>query len=78
MLAQPRLLNPQTGTVDVVKVERAGSRRVTVHGRDVNAADWRITGAQAPVDVLVSDTGEWVGLDSTVAKGRHQLSYRLP
>ena len=77
-LVQPRLLNPQTGKVDAVKIERIGTRRITAHGRDVDAEDWRITGGDAPIDVFIAETGDWVGLDSLVAGGRHRLSYRLP
>lgn len=75
---QTRLLNPQTGRVDAVRVERIGEGRVWVHGVDVDAVDWRITGGESPVDLWVSAQGEWVGLDATVAHGRHRLSYRLP
>jgi len=75
---QTRLLNPQTGRVDAVKVERVGSGRVTVAGREVAATDWRITGGESPVDVWISAQGDWVGLDSMVSHGKHKLSYRLP
>ena len=75
---QTRLLNPQTGRVDAVKVERAGSGHVRVGGQDVVATDWRITGGESPIDVWISEQGAWVGLDSMVSHGRHKLSYRLP
>ncbi len=75
---QKRLLNPQTGKVDAVTVERVGSGTVPVAGKDVAATDWRITGGESPVDVWISAQGDWVGLDSTVAKGNHKLTYRLP
>lgn len=78
MRSQARLLNPQTGKVDAVKVERVGSGRVRVHGVDVDAVDWRVSGGESPVDVWVSADGEWVGLDSVVGGGKHKLSYRLP
>ncbi len=75
---QTRLLNPQTGKVDAVKVERVASGHVTVGGKEVAATDWRITGGESPIDVWISEQGDWVGLDSLVAKGKHKLSYRLP
>lgn len=75
---QTRLLDPQTGRVDAVKVERAGSGRVRVGGQDIVATDWRITGGESPIDVWISEQGAWVGLDSMVSHGRHRLSYRLP
>ena len=76
--AQHRLLNPQTGKFDAVTVEKVADGKVSVGGKDVAATDWRITGGESPVDVWVSEQGDWVGLDSTVAKGKHKLSYRLP
>jgi Family of unknown function (DUF6134) len=75
---QKRLLNPQTGKVDTVKVERVASGHVTVGGREVAATDWRITGGDSPVDVWISEQGDWVGLDSMVSNGRRKLTYRLP
>ncbi len=78
MREQKRLLNPQTGKVDTVKVERVASGQVTVGGKDVAATDWRVTGGESPVDVWISEQGEWVGLDSMVSNGRHRLTYRLP
>jgi len=78
LLSQGRLLNPQTGKVDAVRVERVSSGRIAVRGVDVDAVDWRITGGESPIDVWVSSEGNWVGLDSVVAGGKHKLSYRLP
>ena len=78
LLARTVLLNPQTGQADVVKIERLGTDRLDVHGQGTPAIDWRITSAEASIDVWLSAAGEWVGLDSLVAKGKHRLSYRLP
>lgn len=78
MRTQARLLNPQTGKVDAVKVERVFTAKIPVGGQDVVADDWRITGGEAPIDVWVDEHGDWVGLDSVVAHGKHKLTYRLP
>jgi len=78
MREQKRLLNPQTGKVDAVTIERVAAGHVTAGGRDVAATDWRISGGESPVDVWISEQGDWVGLDSTVGNGRHKLTYRLP
>ena len=78
MREQKRLLNPQTGKVDSVTVESVGSGNVTVGGKDVAATDWRITGGESPIDVWISEQGDWVGLDSMVSNGKHKLTYRLP
>jgi hypothetical protein len=73
-----RLLDPQTGRVDSVQVEKVGSGNIPVAGKDMPATDWRISGGESPIDVWISEQGDWVGLDSTVSNGRHKLSYRLP
>ena len=78
MRSQVRLLNPQTGKIDGVRIERVADGDVLVGGKPVHAFDWRVAGGESPVDVWISDQGEWVGLDSMVSKGRHKLSYRLP
>jgi hypothetical protein len=78
MREQKRLLNPQTGQVDAVKVERVGAGKVAVDGHDVAATGWRISGGESPIDLWISDSGDWVGLDSMVSNGRHKLTYRLP
>ena len=78
MRSQVRLLNPQTGKVDAVRIERVADGDVTVGGKPVHAFDWRIAGGEAPIDVWISDQGDWVGLDSRVSNGKHRLSYRLP
>ena len=72
------LLNPQTGKVESVKVERLAGGTVPVGGKDVAATDWRITGGESPIDVWISEQGDWIGLDSMVGNGRHKLTYRLP
>ena len=76
MREQKRLLNPQTGKVDAVTVSRVANGHVAVDGKDVAATDWRIIGGESPVDVWISDQGDWVGLDSMVSNGKHKLTYR--
>ena len=76
MREQKRLINPQTGKVDAVTVARVADGHVMVDGKDVAATDWRITGGESPVDVWISDQGDWVGLDSMVGNGKHKLTYR--
>ncbi len=78
MREQTRLLNPQTGRVDSVKVEKVGGGNIPVAGQDMAATDWRISGGESPIDVWISEQGDWIGLDSMVSNGRHKLSYRLP
>jgi hypothetical protein len=74
---QTRLINPQTGKVDAVRIEPAGTGTIPVDGKPVAATRYRIVGAESPIDVWYSDKGEWIGLDSMVSGGKHKLSYRL-
>jgi hypothetical protein len=75
---QTRLLDPQTGKVDSVHVDRAGSGTLPVDGKPVAATRYRIVGADTPIDVWYSDRGEWIGLDWMVSDGKRKVSYRLP
>lgn len=43
LIRQQRLLNPQTGEVDEVRIERLPDASIPVGGRDVDASRWRIT-----------------------------------
>ena len=76
MLRQTQLLNAQTGKLEPVAIAAKGSGDVEVHGSMLTASRWRISGPVHPIDVWYAADGQWVGLDSTVAGGRH-LSYRL-
>ncbi|SDO67372.1 hypothetical protein SAMN04489708_102187 [Paracidovorax cattleyae] len=78
ILASRQLLDPQSGKLEPVQISREEDGSVTVRGQPRPATRWRIAGARSPIDVwYAADTGEWVGLDSTVRGGR-KLSYRLP
>lgn len=81
LLRQQRLLNPQTGEVDPVRIERLpdaplpGDPSVTVASR------WRITATSSTgTQVLTlwrdAPEGRWIGLDAQV-KGGRLLTYRL-
>ena len=76
MLDQTRLLNPQTGEVEAVRITLGREGEVMVRGVAVRARSWRIEGAHEPIEVWYSGQGDWVGLDAMV-KGRRTLSYRL-
>ena len=66
LIRQQRLLNPQTGEVDEVRIERLPDATIPVGGRDVDATLWRDRA-----------DGRWIGLDAQV-KGDRLLTYRLP
>lgn len=76
MRLQTRLLNAQTGKVEVVQVRRFSDDQLQVRGRAVAATSWRISGVAQPIDVWYDADGRWIGLDTVVAGGR-RLTYRL-
>jgi hypothetical protein len=88
LVRQQRLLNPQTGEVDEVRIERLPDASLPAGGRDVDASRWRITstapstGKSAPARQVLTlwrdrADGRWIGLDAQV-KGDRVLTYRLP
>ncbi|ANH70292.1 DUF6134 family protein [Mitsuaria sp. 7] len=90
LVRQQRLLNPQTGDVDEVRIERLPDASIPVGGRDVDASRWRITststatsaGKSPPARQVLTlwrdrADGRWIGLDAQV-KGDRLLTYRLP
>jgi hypothetical protein len=88
LIRQQRLLNPQTGEVDDVRIERLPDAQLPVGGRDVDASRWRITstapssGKSSPARQVLTlwrdrADGRWIGLDAQV-KGDRVLTYRLP
>ncbi|WP_431261679.1 DUF6134 family protein [Roseateles chitinivorans] len=92
LIRQQRLLNPQTGEVDEVRIERLSDATVPAGGRDVDASRWRITstatatstssGKSSPARQVLTlwrdrADGRWIGLDAQV-KGDRVLTYRLP
>jgi hypothetical protein len=72
-----QLLNPQNGRLEAVRIVRLGAGRVSVHGREEDAIDWRIESPGGPIDVWYDAGGQWLGLDAVVS-GQRKLSYRLP
>ncbi len=75
ILRQQKLLNPQTGEYEAIKVADVGHEQITVKGASVNAHHYKITGPKNPLDLWYSDDGVWLQLDSSVAGGR-KLQYR--
>jgi hypothetical protein len=72
---QRRLLDPSTGRLESVIVTPLPEGEIEVEGHRASVRGMRIAGLAQPIDVWYLGT-RWVGLDTTVAGGRH-LSYRL-
>lgn len=75
-LAEPQLLNPQTGEYLDVSVEKTGEEELLVRGEAVKAK--RVTVKAKGVDVTLwySSDDEWLALES-VAKGGRIIRYEL-
>lgn len=82
LVQQTRLLNPQTGKMDEVKVERLPDATIQVAGREVMAARWQLVTKPPKGDpqrlTLWLDRSDqrWLGLDARV-RGDRLLTYRL-
>jgi hypothetical protein len=76
ILRQSRLLNPQTGEYEAIKVADLGEQSIVVRGAAVSAKHYRITGPKNPIDLWYSASDEWLALESTVA-GSRRLRYTL-
>jgi len=75
---QAQLLNPQTGALEPVRMQRMDDAPLPVRGRPVAAQRWRILAPGQTIDLwLAAADGAWIGLDALL-DGGHRLSYRLP
>jgi len=72
---QRRLLDPSSGRLESVIFTSLPEAEMEVEGYRASVRGMRIAGLPHPIDVWYLGT-RWVGLDTTVAGGRH-LSYRL-
>jgi hypothetical protein len=76
LLQQRELLNPQTGEVDAVSIDRLADERLAVRDASVPAEHYRLRSATLVIDLWYSKEGKWLQLDSTTGSGR-RLRYRL-
>ncbi|MGB5834054.1 MAG: DUF6134 family protein [Thiohalocapsa sp.] len=77
-LEQRRLLNPQTGELETVRVQRKGNDRIKVAGgREVSAKRYALSTDELTIDIWYNDDLGWVGLESDTGKGRRIIYKRL-
>ena len=77
-LEQPRLLNPQTGELEQVSVQRKGRDRIQVDdGRELPAERYALTTDELVIELWYNDDMGWVGLESDTGKGRRIIYRRL-
>lgn len=72
---QTRLLDPQTGRLESVRIAVVGQETIPLRGQPTPATRVRIDGPKQPIDIWYSEQGDWLALQSTVAGGR-KLVYR--
>lgn len=78
MTAQQRLVDPQTGRIENVRLERLGDAQIDMQGRPVAATGWRLLAAKQNITLWYAQpSGRWIALDAATAGGR-TVSYRLP
>ncbi|MEA1050136.1 DUF6134 family protein [Lamprobacter modestohalophilus] len=75
ILQQPKLLNPQTGELESVSVQRHGAEQVAVNGSQVEATRFELVTDELTINLWYNDELGWVRLASDTGKGA-QLIYR--
>ena len=75
-LKATRLLNSQTGVYQNVSVTQVGRESIDVDGKPRTADRYTLDAEGVNLDLWYSPEGEWLGLASTLEKGR-QLRYQL-
>jgi hypothetical protein len=76
LLQQRELLNPQTGTFDLVKFEALGTERIGAGDAQRPAQRHRLVGEALRIDLWYGEDGRWLQLASP-ARGDRELLYRL-
>ncbi len=77
-LNKRRLLNPQTGDLEPVRVQEKGLDTVSVeNGREVPAERYAIKTDELTIDLWYNDQLGWVGLESDTGKGKRIIYRRV-
>lgn len=76
ILRQARLLNPQTGQYEAVRISAMDEETITVRGVPVKARRYRISGPKNPIDLWYGPDYAWLALQSPLDSGR-TLRYQL-
>ncbi len=76
MREQRRLLNPQNGKYQEVRIESRGVDSIPVRGQSVAARRYALDAGEFKIDLWYADGERWVALDSRLENG-HTLRYRI-
>jgi hypothetical protein len=74
LLESDRLLNPQTGRHEDVKLEEFGLTTKTINGSPVEALRYRLLTEESAIDLWYTPDYRWLALESEVKSGK-RLSY---
>jgi len=77
ILQQPKLLNPQTGELESVSVQRRGPEQVEVNGGEIEANRFQLITDELTIDLWYNDDLGWVRLASDTGKGAKLIYRRL-
>ena len=69
-LQHDRLLNSQTGEYLKVDVAELSQQSRMIGNASVDVNRYRLTAEEIDIEVWYSDNNEWLGLQSTIEKGR--------
>jgi len=76
LLAEPPLLNSQTGEFQSATLAPDGTQDIRVGARTLAARRYALRGPHLSIDVWYSDSGQWVALESKLENGR-TLRYEI-
>ncbi len=77
ILEQPKLLNPQTGELEAVRIQKRGPDQVEVNGNKVTATHYQLATDELTIDLWYNDALGWVRLTSDTGKGAKLIYRRL-
>lgn len=77
ILEQPRLLNPQTGELESVRVQERGPEQVEVNGSTIEATRFDLVTDELTIELWYHDQLGWVRLASDTGKGPKLIYRRL-
>jgi len=77
ILEYDRLLNPQTGELEPVRVNRRGADRVEFAGRKIPATRYALITDELSIDLWYSDRHGWVRLASDTDTGARLIYRRI-
>jgi hypothetical protein len=70
ILAQKKLLNPQTGEYLTSNISHVGKETISIKGQSVEAEHYKIDTTKFKIDIWYSAEGKWLSLESLTSDGK--------